>query len=102
MPGTWWGPGKAVPVCPDCDSEPTFVSSWTFRGLWGYIEVRTYECPAHGPIFITPELPIGAGPHQGRDTAPDAADRDSLIPARRKPSPTLDSGAIALPEPDSD
>src|SRR5689334_12377515 len=34
----------AVPTCPDCEKELTFLCTWTFRGLWGYEEVRTYEC----------------------------------------------------------
>jgi hypothetical protein len=77
------------------------VGSWTFRGLWGYDEVRTYECPTHGPIFINPQISIGHGPDKRRDKSPNDDDRDSLILAPRKPTPTLNAGAIAIPEPDS-
>ena len=101
MPETRRVPGNDVPICPDCQSDLTFVGAWTFRGLWGYNEVRTYECPTHGPVFITPEISIGVGPDKGPDRAPDDGDRDSLISARRKPTPTLNADAIALPEPDS-
>ena len=48
MPKTWRVPNNDVPICPDCQRDLSFVGSWTFRGLWGYNEVRTYECPAHG------------------------------------------------------
>jgi hypothetical protein len=98
---TWRVPDSAVPICPDCQSDLSFVGSWTFRGLWGYTDVRTYECPAHGPIFINPQRSIGQGPDKGPDTSPDHGDRDSLIAPPRKPAPTLDADAIAIPEPDS-
>jgi len=101
MADIWRGADNVVPICPDCLSDLAFVSSWSFRGLWGYDEVSTYECPTHGPIFISPESSIGVGPDKGRDNAPDHGDRDSLIPARRKPNPTLNADAIAIPEPDS-
>ena len=101
MPETWRVPDNDVPICPDCQSDLSFVGSWTFRGLWGYNEVRTYECPAHGPIFIKPQIPIGHGPDKGPDKSLDNGDRDSLIPAPRKPTPTLNADAIAIPEPDS-
>ena len=91
-----------VPNCPDCQSELTFVASWTRRGLWAYDEVQTYECPAHGPLFVIPERSIGVGASPRLGQSRDEGDRDSLIPARLKPTPTLDSDALALPEPDSD
>jgi hypothetical protein len=47
MPKTSLVPPNDVPICPDCQSDLSFVGSWSFRGLWGYNEVRTYECPAH-------------------------------------------------------
>jgi hypothetical protein len=94
--------GNDVPNCPDCQIDLTFVSSWTYRGLWGYNEVHTYECPTHGPLFMTPAISLGAGPDKGPETAPDDSDRDSLVSARRKPTPTLNADAIAIPEPDSD
>jgi hypothetical protein len=97
MPKTWRVPDE-IPICPDCQRDLSFVGSWTFRGLWGYNEIRTYECPAHGPIFVNPQIPIGRGPAKGRDNG----DRDSLISAPRKPTPTLNADAIAIPEPDSD
>jgi hypothetical protein len=102
MPHRWHGPENVVPICPDCQSDLTFVCSWTFRGLWGYNEVRTYECPTHGPIFVTAESSIGVASDKATaDKAPDDTDRDSLISARRKPTPTLNAGAVAAPEPDS-
>jgi hypothetical protein len=90
-----------VPVCPDCQSDLSFVGSWTFRGLWGYNEGRTYECPTHGPIFINPQRSIAHGPGKSSDKSPDNGDRDSLVSAPRRPTPTLDADAIAIPEPDS-
>ena len=78
------------------------MGSWTFRGLWGYNEVRTYECPTHGLIFISPPIAVGHGPDKGPVKGPDYGDRDSLISAPRKPTPTLKADAIAIPEPDSD
>jgi hypothetical protein len=102
MPPGWRGPENVVPICPDCQSDLAFVCSWTFRGLWGYDEVRTYECPRHGPVFLTAEHPIGVEPRKGVvDQALDDSDRDSLMPVPRKPRPTLNAGAVAAPEPDS-
>lgn len=85
-------------MCPGCGSVLSFVGCWSFRGLWGFTEVRTYECPRHGPIFLSPETSVANGPVMG----PVNGDRDSLIPVPRKPTPTLDADAIAVPEPDSD
>jgi hypothetical protein len=102
MPDPWRGPDNVVPICPDCQGDLSFVGSWSFRGLWGYNEVSTYECAAHGPVFITPRISIAAGPDRGPDSAPDDGDRDALIPARRKPTPALNADAIAVPEPDPD
>jgi len=94
------GPGTEKSWTPVViDDETPWVRD--YRGLWGYDEVITYECPPHGPIFISPEPSIGIGPDKGLDKAPDQGDRDSLIPARRKPNPTLNADAIAIPEPDS-
>jgi hypothetical protein len=101
MPKTWRVPGNDVPICPDCQTDLSFLGSWTFRGLWGYTEVRTYECSAHGPIFVSPEISIGHGPDKGPNKSPENGDRDSLILAPRKPHPTLNVDAIAIPEPDS-
>jgi hypothetical protein len=101
MPKTRRAADNVAPVCPNCQSRVVFVASWSCRGVWGYREVRTYECPAHGPIFVSPEPSIGTAPDKNPHQAPDDSDRDSLIPAPRKPAPTLDVGAIALPEPDS-
>ena len=105
MPKTWRVPNNDVPICPDCQSDLTFVGSWTFRGLWGYNEVRTYECPTHGPIFVSPQISFAHAPDKSQDNGPDRGDNgdhDSLIPAPRKPAPTLNADAIAIPEPDSD
>ena len=95
-------PGHVVPICPACQNDLTFVASWTFRGLWGYNEVRTYECATHGPVFLTPEVSIGVRPDSAADKAGDDADRDALIAATRTPTPTPGADAVALPEPDSD
>lgn len=89
-------------MCPGCQKELTFVCCWTVRSLWGYKEVRTYECPTHGPIFVGPHVSIGRTMAKGRHETPNHGDRDSLIPVPRKPTPTLNSGAIAIPEPDSE
>jgi hypothetical protein len=91
---------NVVPTCPHCQEALNFVCSWTYRGLWGYTEVRTYECPEHGPIFIGPEVAAGQGPAKRSDKSLDHGDRDAVVPAPRKPKPTLDAGAIAIPEPD--
>jgi hypothetical protein len=88
-----------MPNCPQCQEALSFVCSWTFRGLWGYDEVRTYECPAHGPIFIGPRTSVEQGSQERTDTAPENGDPDSRVSAPHKPAPTLDASAIALPEP---
>jgi len=90
------------PKCPHCQRDLGFVSSWTFRGLWGYNEVLTYECPEHGPIFLRPEMAVGLGPTKHPDNSPDDGDRNSRVTAPRKPRPTLNADAVAVPEPDSD
>ena len=95
-------PGGDAALCPECQSDLTFVASWTFRDLWGYTEVHTYECATHGPLFNMPEASIPVGVRQVPRQSPDDGDRESLISARRKPTPTPDADAIALPEPDSD
>jgi hypothetical protein len=92
----------AARICAECGSELTFVCSWTFRGRWGYDEVHTYECAAHGPVFFNPQGAPAVQVTQASGQGPDNGDRDSLIAARRRPAPTLNSDAIALPEPDSD
>jgi len=101
MAKTWRVPNNDVPICPDCQSDLTFVGSWTFRGLWGYNEVRTYECPSHGPIFVSPQISVGPGSDKGPGKNLENGDRDSLISAPRKPTPTLNADAIAIPEPES-
>jgi len=88
-------------MCPQCQRDLSFVGSWTFRALWGYNEVRTYECPEHGPIFVSPQTAVGHAPERQSDKGPDNGDRDSLVSAPRKPLPTLDADATAIPEPDS-
>ena len=92
-----------MPKCPECQGELSFVCSWTFRGLWGYDEVLTFECPAHGPIFINPRTPLEQRSENRAETASDngdLGDRDSLVSAPRKPMPALGADAIAIPEPD--
>lgn len=101
MPKTWRAPAGNVSMCPHCQRDLTFVGSWTFRGDWGYNEVRTYECPEHGPIFVSPQAAVEHAPATPPDRGPDNRDRDSLVSAPRKPAPTLNAGAIAIPEPDS-
>jgi hypothetical protein len=95
-------PADDLPTCSRCQRALTFVASWTFRGLWGYEEVRTYECPEHGPVFINPPTRLGHGSESRPDHPPDNGDRDSLISVPRKPTPTLNADAIEVPEPDSD
>jgi len=94
-------PAHNGPTCPHCHRDLSFVGAWTYRGLWGFNEVRTYECPEHGPIFISPEAAVRKGPAKQRDNTPDDGDRNSRVTAPRKPKPTLNADAIAVPEPDS-
>ena len=91
-----------APICPDCGGDVTFVASWTFRGLWGYSEVQTYECPAHGPLFVNAAGSIEPRPTHRCGPGPDDGDRDSPILAPRRRPPTSKSDAVAVPEPDSD
>jgi hypothetical protein len=100
MPKTWRVPTTNVPICPTCQGDLSFVSSWTFRGLWGYNEVRTYECPEHGPMFLSPQEAVRQSPVKRPYRCPPHGDRDSLISVPRKPTPTLNADAIAIPEPD--
>jgi hypothetical protein len=99
---TWRMPANGGQLCPHCQKDLSLVGSWTFRGLWGYNEVRTFDCPQHGPIFVSPQTTVGHAPDKRPDKAPDNGDRDSLVPAPRKPTPTPSADAIAIPEPDSD
>ena len=85
-------------ACPRCQSDLTFIGSWTFRGLWGYNEVRTFECPEHGPIFIGAQEPSGYVLDRRPNKAPEEGDRDSLISAPRRPKPTLDADTIVVCE----
>jgi hypothetical protein len=100
MSKTWRVPTASVPMCPGCQREPSFIGSWTFRGTWGYTEVRTFECPEHGPIFGKPQAAVGVGPERQSGNGPESGDRDSLVAAPRKPMPTLNVDAMAIPEPD--
>jgi len=70
--------------------------------MWGYSEVRTYECPRHGPVFVSPQTSTEHARSNQAGKSDDSGDRDLLISARRKPTPMLNAGAIALPEPESD
>ena len=96
-------PEREQTTCPDCRRSLIFVASWTVRGLWGFDDVRTYECPEHGPIFVN--VSTRASPRhvsdKRRSSAPEGGDRDSLIPVPRMPKPTLNAGAIAMPEPET-
>jgi hypothetical protein len=89
-----------LPKCPDCEKGLSFVAAWSVRGVWGYTEVRTYECPVHGPIFVRPETPVESGPATAPPEGPDGGNRDSWVTSRRKPKPTLNADSIAIPEPD--
>ena len=84
--------------CRDCRGELSFVGTWSFRDLWGYTEVRSYECPTHGPIFVSREIAEAKGPQKSSVDG----DRDSLIPAPRKSTPPPSADTIAVPEPNSD
>jgi len=101
MPTTRQRWTNSLPTCPHCWREPTFVSTWSFRGVWGYNEVHTYECSEHGPIFISSQRPVEHVTDQRRDKDPDNLDRDALVPSPRKRPPTLNADSIAVPEPDS-
>ena len=47
-----------------------------------------------------PQLPVAQRPDkQPGDDHLDSGDRDSLVPAPRKPTPPLNADAIAIPEP---
>jgi hypothetical protein len=100
MSNTRHVPTDDVVRCPHCQGDLTFVGSWSCRGLWGFNEIRTYECPDHGPIFVSPQIAGAHGPTIASDKGPDDSDRDSLVPVPRKPTPTIDADAIAIPEPD--
>ena len=59
------------------------------------LDIYIYECPTCGePIYMTHEKSAGGDI--------DSGDRDSLVGAPRKPPPTINSSAIAVPEPDED
>jgi hypothetical protein len=87
--------------CPECQGEMSFIGSWTVRAVWGYREVRTYECASHGPMFLSPQKESARRcPSDNVGDCTDKGDRDSLITAPRRPRPTLDADAIAISEPD--
>jgi hypothetical protein len=101
MRGTGCAPLEFRPRCPHCQGCLSFVASWSFRSLWGYDEVRTYECLEHGPIFIGPQSATDRVVETRTGEPPDDGDRDSLVPAPLKPAPTRNAAAAAMPEPDS-
>lgn len=101
MPKTWQLATNTVPKCPRCQTDLSFLTSWSVRGLWGYNEVRTYECPEHGPIFFSPQPAVEHGRGKRADKSPESGDRDSLVSAPRNPARTPNVDAIAIPEPDS-
>jgi hypothetical protein len=43
-------------ICPRCQKDLTAVISWDFCALWGYYEMRSYECPDHGAVFVSPQI----------------------------------------------
>src|SRR5262245_40490699 len=90
-----------LPVfCPECQRKLGLLCSWTFRGAWGFNEVRTYEGAEHGPIFLTPEARVQEPPMRELQKGSDYGERDSPVLAPRKPAPGLNTDAIAIPEPD--
>jgi hypothetical protein len=93
---------RTVPTCPTCRRDLGFVCSWSYRGLWGYDEVDTYECPDHGPLFVKRQRAAGLVPIKSRDQGHRHRDRDSFVMAPRKPTPTPGTDTVAVPEPDSD
>lgn len=93
---------RRTPVCPDCRKALSFVASWDVRDVWGFKEVRTYECSEHGPIFVGPQTPVASRRDKVPEEASGDSDRDSLVSAPRRPKPPLNTDAIAVPEPDSD
>src|SRR5262245_16430155 len=100
MTDPWRVPDNVVPICPVCQADLTFVCSWPSPGAWGYDVVRTYECPAHGPIFVTPETLARAASVERQPDGQDDGGRDSLAAARCKPKPVVNTDACAVPEPD--
>jgi len=103
---TAWSCHNGPMLCPDCQKELNFLCSWTFRGLWGYDEVGTYECPTHGLVFVSPQTSVvhcpDNEPPKRPPKRPDHGDLDSPILAPRRPTPPLNADAITIPEPDSD
>ena len=91
-----------VPICPDCQADLAFVCSWPSHGPWGYQEIRTYECAAHGPVFIGPETAVPIAPSERtRHASDEDGDRwTPLVSVPRKPAPSLDTAVSAVPEPD--
>jgi hypothetical protein len=83
--------------CPHCDCDLTAVTGGcVIRGRAYDAELQTFECPAHGTVFLTREgLPGTGGPAS-------AADVDGDIPVRDpRPSPRRPvTGSVAVPEPD--
>ena len=100
MTAPWRVPDNVVPVCPECQADLIFVCSWPSPGAWGYDVVRTYECPTHGPMFITPDTPVSTASVERQPDGGEDGGRDYLATARRNPKPLLDSDACAVPEPD--
>jgi hypothetical protein len=92
--------GPVLP-CPDCGRALTFVASWSHRGPWGYAQVKTYECAAHGPVFVRVAETESGGLGSMSFTS-DNPDLDARVPAPLKPKFPLKSDAIAVPEPDSE
>ena len=73
--------------------ELQFLASVPPKGEHSW-DIYIYECPTCGPIYMTREK-------VGEDDIGDD-DRDSLVVVPRKPIPTVNSSAIAVPEPDED
>jgi len=96
----WRVSENVVPICPHCQADLAFVCSWPSPGVWGYEVVRTYECPTHGPIFITPETRATAVSAERRTDERDGGDYDSLSTVRPRPKPLLNADAVAVPVPD--
>jgi len=86
-------PPNDPPACPVCRGDLRFLSSGALGGPRFYAEAYTYECATDGIVFVTREGLSGHGP--------DNSGGDSLVLAPHKPTPNVKSGAIPIPEPDS-
>ena len=85
-------------TCPVCKGPLRSVEHGAWGGRRFHAELEVFDCPQHGAIYLTREGVPGPGPN---GTASAGAD-DLPRPVPRRPSPAPRSGAVSLPEPDSD